>query len=378
MITRSLLILLMMGILMSCVEEFQPELDEFDRILVVDGQLTTEEGPYTVRLSISSGLDIIAIEPVSGATVTIVEKNGPAENLLETEPGVYQTQAGGLQGVPGKNYKLQFSVNGKQYESDYELLKEPPVITEVEPRLEYKAFPDAPEEVPGIQFYVNSATSTYPEDYYLWTQEGTYKYEADYLVYFVFEGILKEFTNKDSLKVCYRTYKVGEIYTANTDNLSVSQVVDQPLHFLPATDKKLYLRYSMLTRQYSISQAAYDFWYSIEQQISSSSSLYSTQPYQIRGNVKNITDTEEPVLGYFLVAGVAENRIFVNRPQDVEIYIPECGLDFMSYPWIFYYPPSEWPIYVTVADNGRAISGPGCLDCREIGGQLEPPPFWEE
>ncbi|MCB0652295.1 MAG: DUF4249 domain-containing protein [Saprospiraceae bacterium] len=379
MTIRWYILLVLASVLSACVEEFQPKLDEFDNLLVVDGEITNEEGPYTIKLSVSSGLEIISPEPVTGATVAIVEENGVAETLTEQEPGIYRTAPGGIQGTVGKKYKLIINQNGKNYESEYELLKQPTPIASVEAVQEYKAFPDAPEEVPGIQFYVNTGTSSNEKDYYLWSQEGTYKYEANLLIYFVYEGVIKEFKNRDSLKTCYLTYKVGEVYTANTDNLTVPVITNLPLHFLPATDIKLTIRYSMLTRQYSITKQAYDFWHAIERQTSNGGALYTSQPYQIRGNLTNVNNPDEPVLGYFMVAGVAENRIFVDRPENAEIYIADCFLDYMGYAYIFGLPPSEWPIYVTQGEGGgRAVASDGCMDCRVSGGGLLPPPFWEE
>ncbi|KAA3637718.1 MAG: DUF4249 domain-containing protein [Bacteroidetes bacterium] len=376
MIIRSGIFLCLAFLLFSCVEEFQPELDEFDNLLVVDGEITNEPGPYTINLSISSGLEIIKPEPVTGAQVVIIEEFGPAETLTEISPGTYQTAEGGIQGQIGKKYKLTINLGGKKYESEYELLKEPTDISSVDAQLEYRAFPDAPEEVPGIQFYVNTEASPHFKDYYLWRFEGTYKYQSSLLIYYVFEGTLYDFEDHDSLKTCYRTYKVGEVFTTNTDNLSVAQVNNKPLFFLPATDRKLTIRYSLLTKQYSISKEAYDFWHGIELQTSNNSSLYTSQPYQIRGNLKNVTDPDEPVLGYFLVAGVSENRIFVERPSEVEIFIPDCALDYMAYAYIFDTGPDEWPIYVTQGEFGRAIAAPGCMDCRRLGGVLEQPDFW--
>ena len=87
MITRFSVILIVLVSLISCVEEFQPQLNESDELLVVDGKITNLEGPYTIKLSRSSGLDIHAIEPVAGASVVIIEENGPTVSLTEIEPG---------------------------------------------------------------------------------------------------------------------------------------------------------------------------------------------------------------------------------------------------------------------------------------------------
>jgi hypothetical protein len=233
MITRFSVILIVLVSLISCVEEFQPQLNESDELLVVDGKITNLEGPYTIKLSRSSGLDIHAIEPVAGASVVIIEENGPAVSLTEIEPGTYQTKVDGLQGKVGKSYKLALNIEGIQYETDYELLKKPTEINSVDARFEYQASFNSPEDVPGIQFYVNTDNSTFEEDYFLWTLEGTYKYNASLMIYYVYDGSLREFDNHDTLNTCYISYDIGGIYTARTANLSVPQVLDKPLYFLP-------------------------------------------------------------------------------------------------------------------------------------------------
>lgn len=379
MTIRIIIFLPLIFLLTSCVEEFRPELDEIDQILVVDGAITNMEGPYTIKLSISSELKIISPEPVSGAILTIVEEDGVSETLTEVLPGTYRTKEGGIQGTVGNSYKLVLETEGEKYETEYEVLKEPIPISSVDAKLEYKAFPDAPEELPGIQFYVNSETSNDPETYLLWNLEGTYKYKSSLLIYYEFNGFISEFKNHDSLQTCYLTYRINDIYTANTINLEVPQITAKPLNFIPAIDRKLKIRYSLLTSQFSVSKEAYDFWHSLEQQIANNTSLYTSQPYQVRGNLKNINDPTEPVLGYFMVAGQSQNRIFIDSPQEVEILIEDCVLDFMGYAYIFWTRQSEWPIYITQSESGgRAIAAEGCMDCRKSGGFLEAPPFWVE
>jgi hypothetical protein len=379
MTIRILILLPLVLFLNSCVEEFRPDLDEINQFLVVDGGISNIEGPYTIKLSISSGLDIISPEPISGAIVSIVEEDGMEEILTEVEPGTYMTKEGGIQGIIGHSYKLMLEIEGKKYESEYEVIREPTAIKSIDAELEYRSFPDATEEVPGIQFYVNSEVSKDPETYFLWLQEGTYKYKSSLLIYYEFNGFISEFNNHDSLQTCYLTYRIHEIQTANTNNLEVPEIKAKPLHFLPANDRKLKIRYSLLTSQLSVSKAAYEFWYGLERQTKNNTSLHTSQPYQIRGNVKNMNDSTEAVLGYFLVSGQSQKRIFLDRPNEVEIYIEDCALDYMGYAYIFWTRQPEWPIYITQGASGaRAIAAKGCMDCRRTGGVLEAPSFWVE
>jgi hypothetical protein len=376
MITRIWVILLIVLSLGSCVEEFQPQLEDTDPLLVVDGKLSNLEGPYTISLARSTGLDIQDLEAVTGAEVSILEKNGPTVILEEIEPGTYRTAENVLQGEVGKSYKLQINVGGKHYESDYELLKKPTAIASVEPRFEYQSTFESPEDVPGIQFYIDTEESTFKEDYYLWNLEGTYQYHSSLLIYYVYDGSLREFDNHDTLHTCYQTYDIGGVFTAGTENLNVAQVVDKPLYFLPAVDRRLSVRYSLLTTQYSLSKDAYEFWKQVEIQSAGGESLYTTQPYQIRGNVKNVNDSDEAVLGYFTVAGVSQNRIFVDKPEEVNIEFEKCIPDGLALMLIFDLPAEYWPIYLPGAEDGLGWVEPECMDCQLLGGVLEKPSFW--
>ncbi|RLD45961.1 MAG: hypothetical protein DRI88_08155, partial [Bacteroidetes bacterium] len=108
------------------------------------------------------------------------------------------------------------------------------------------------------------------------------------------------------------------------------------------------------------------------------------QPYQIKGNVHNVDNGEDVLLGYFLVAGVSEKRIFVNRPlsTEVEFYYGICVLndrDYDAYRALGWTGPAVWPLYVTTdSDNRRALPDQRCMDCRLKGGTIEKPDFWTD
>lgn len=376
MITRIWVILFFAVSLVSCVEEFQPQLEETDPLLVVDGKISNLEGPYTINLARSTGLNIQDIEVVTGAEVYILEENGPTVSLEEIAPGTYVTAKNALQGQVGKSYKLQVNIQGQRYESDYELLKKPTAIASVEPRFEYQATFASPEDVPGIQFYINTEESTFKEDFYLWKLEGTYQYHSSLLIHYVYDGSFHEFQNHDTLNTCYKSYDIGGVFTAGTENLSVAQVVDKPLYFLPAIDSRLSVRYSLLTTQYSLDKEAYEFWKEVEMQSAGGESLYTTQPYQIRGNVKNVNRPDEAVLGYFTVAGVSQNRIFVDKPLEANIVLEDCIPDPLALMLIYDLPPEYWPIYLPGGEDGLGWVEPECMDCQLLGGVLDKPTFW--
>ena len=95
----------------------------------------------------------------------------------------------------------------------------------------------------------------------------------------------------------------------------------------------------------------------------------------------NRDDPDEPVLGYFMVAGHAQRRIFVNRPPaTIPFYYPICELgdgDFDAYKYIRWTDHNTWPLYVTEDITGaNALPPQKCIDCTKKGGSIIKPEFW--
>ncbi|MFT7452750.1 MAG: hypothetical protein ACI9VN_003485, partial [Patescibacteria group bacterium] len=135
----------------------------------------------------------------------------------------------------------------------------------------------------------------------------------------------------------------------------------------------------LLVKQLTINKEAHTFWNNIQGQIENQENLYNSQPFQIRGNLFNIDDSEETVLGFFMVAAQNEKRIFVDPPQGLDIRKDACFPDYMSYGLISLLPAAVWPVYIYEDDQGeRALSNDECFDCRERGGTLDRPDFWED
>jgi hypothetical protein len=368
----------------SCVDEYWPALDKYENLLVIDGSITNESGPYTVKLSLSSKVDEIRILPVSNATVMIMDDLGESEVLVEMEPGTYLTSPTGIQGVIGRAYKIKIvTSDNKTYESEFEEIRNPTEIETIYTELEYHEQEDIAHILTGYQFYFNTDPAATDTNYFLTRLEATYEYHADFLIRFIFDGTLRPFTNSDSLQTCWRTYKVPEIYTYSTLNLTEPVIERYPLHFVDTETRDLYIRYSLLMRQFTLSEKAYTFWTAVKEQNSNQGGLYNTQPYQVRGNLVNKSDSEEPVLGYFTVAGVTSKRIFVNPPPStVRFYFPVCVLgewEYENFATIYQTVPDEWPVYATTDANGsRALPNQECMDCQRSGGTIIKPDFWED
>jgi len=361
----------------GCKEEFQIDSIQFDDLLVVEGFITNQPGPYTIKISTSAHVDNPAKYPKTNCIINIQDDQGYSEKLMEIEPGVYNTDK--IQGEIGKSYKISIvTPDNKEYESEFQEMLTPVEIDTIFANLEYHDSDENSFKNPGYQFYVNTKQSTQSENYYLWTLNETYEYTVDYTVFDVTQitdnnaRFIRDFT---PLFRCWKTNDVKKIYTAESANLTSSLISNKSLHFVNAETKKLSHRYSLLLKQYTIDNTSYNFWKGIENQISGENFLFLTQPYNIKGGIVNINDSKEIVLGHFTVASVDEKRSFVNKP-DVSFSYEICWVYLDKIDWGKAADENNLVYLVKTHNDLVGAIKPHCLDCRFEGGDINKPDFW--
>ncbi len=373
-------------LLNSCVEKYWPDIgNKYEKILAVDGMITNKPGPYTIRLSLSSSVRIVDSSPVEGCELTISDNTGYSETLYEIEPGVYKTNPA-FQGVVGKKYKLTIhSPDEKTYESGFQELKSPVGIDTLYAHIEFKNNPDADYDLAGYQFYVSTNAAIEDTNYYFWKLEQTYKFNSNYRIRYMFDGQYHSIPHPAPYYTCWKTNTVPELFTYNTLQLNEPVIRDLPLHYVTTETKELSIKYSVLVKQLTLTREAYNYFHRLQDQVGQGT-LYDKQPYQIYGNMANVNDAEEPVLGYFLVAGSAEKRIFVDKPEDLDFYYnATCGMITDDLWRMLMSIRHNWPVFLTIIYDEEGGGGTtalpnrqSCLDCREADGDTTMPVFWEE
>ena len=372
-----LLILFIFFSLYSCITPFEPEIDEGVQYLNIDGSIVKGRDIQKIVVSRSTSINERSFNPVEGCNVVVIDDTGVRFEFTDDEKGVYTAEINDNDLQFNKSYKLQVTTpSGDVYESQYEKLNENPPVDSVYYITETKYSIEDDEDIKGLQFYIDLKASENEPRYYRWNIVETWEYHARYPIDKYFDGEnVYWFPNYDSLYYCYSTDGVDGLFSSSTINLQKNEKKKIHLHFVSGNTTKLSVKYSILVRQYSLSEGAYNYWNQKKIDLMESNGMYTTQPAQSISNFKNINNPNEIILGYFWASSETQKRIFFRGP--FEGYFKwGCELDTFKIEeyWerniIVYiqYDPILSINYTT--DNY-------CFDCRESGGSIEKPDFWD-
>ena len=107
-------VVLVLVLFSACSDVVDVDLKHVEPQMVIDGTVTDQPGPYTVKISKTGDYyEPSRFSAVSGAIVKIADHTGYSETLQETEKGIYLTHS--LQGIPGQTYTLTVIAEGKEY-----------------------------------------------------------------------------------------------------------------------------------------------------------------------------------------------------------------------------------------------------------------------
>jgi hypothetical protein len=309
------LILLVLGLVSSCLTPYQPDTQSIGRAMVVEGLISDQPGPYAVNLTQTadytySGLNLL----VTAATVTLSDNLGNKEILKETKPGSYQTAVNGIRGIVGRSYKISIKTStGKQYESSLELLKAAPPISKLSYEYKYNPAPFENDKKNTWEVYLDTKDPETTGDYYRWVWKNYDKIDA---------CKLSDNINADGFYIgipcCSACWDINQCYS-NCINISSDAAINgkaisrQYIMSVPFTSRAIYY---LEVEQQSISPGAYQFFNSVKKLVNNTGGLFDSAPATVGGNMKCISNPDEAVYGYFGAAGISVLSLKVDRSKD--------------------------------------------------------------
>jgi hypothetical protein len=193
---------------------------------------------------------------------------------------------------------------------------------------------------------------------------------------------------------CFANAASSHILLNSTAKLKQDVVYQFPITIVPFTSEKIETKYSILVKQYALTGDAYEFYSNIQKNTEQLGSIFDAQPSQLSGNIHNVADATEPVVGYVSVTNAQSKRIFITNAvlpigtstsypytceQDSAFYKDKQGYNDVQN-LLINQPITDLPtegLYTpTGVIYGYLYSSIYCTDCT-LRGTTQTPSFWK-
>jgi hypothetical protein len=212
--------------------------------------------------------------------------------------------------------------------------------------------------------------------YYRWEYEETWEYWSWFDSNLGYRnGQIYYRDSADMLNKCWTTLRSTDVLLGTSTKLTEDRIDEHVVAVVPNETDKIGIKQSALT------QKAFEYCETLRKNSKDLGNIFGVQPSQLIGNIKCITNPEEPVIGYMTASSVTEKRIFIQRADVlnwiVPTQLPYCTEKVYAPDTVFYVlqDTSLAPAYY-VTGGGVAIAKNSCVDCRRKGGITKKPDFW--
>jgi hypothetical protein len=329
----------------SCIEPFNVTLPDNRGYVVVDGLITDQPGPYTIRLFRPSSLSdqLTTVEWIRNASLTIYDEQNNTVTLTEGAAGSYKTDKN-FRGVPGRTYTLRISISDdEQYESlpqkllpvgeigrvYYEFVQvEDPLTTNM-----------AKEPKNGFNIFLDGDLVPEQNKLARWRTVGTYElltYPANHKR----EGGGHDITLNENGEggiwdpplcsgislvpflrlvgpctccLCWPSIYDKAPIVSEKKLLNDNHVERLHLAFVPARKDYFREKYYFQVDQMSVTPEAFEYWTNIKKQSGTGNDLFQTPSAKTLGNMKPVGDAKTPIMGLFGVSSVRTVSFYINR-----------------------------------------------------------------
>lgn len=376
----------------SCIDEYeipQTAAVKYETEIMIAGRILGGD-VSEFYLSYTTPLNSDEEAPdILNAEVHVVGQNGYRSEAAEfdIEENCYTVDTRALEN--NTHYAVEVTVDGDTFQSDFQPLLTAPEIDEVTWQ----------ENESSVSIYVTTLAEKDEPRNYMWTFEEDWEIHAE--VDMRGYDIIKPIYNKEhypDLTETHNPYYYGwmhdvshKILMHSTSDLSENVIKDTKLHEIGIEDIRISYIYSILVKQWSLSDEAYNYYATLKRYTEKNEGLFTPILSDYQGNVSCLTNPKRRVHGYVLASNVKTKRIFIYEEdfknmrsqyshdlcmaKKRDVYPQDFVALIGSYPWL-----SPWVIMAPDADwyhKDATIYTWYCVDCRQTEGITKKrPDFW--
>ncbi|NRA47840.1 MAG: DUF4249 domain-containing protein [Phaeodactylibacter sp.] len=263
--------------LSSCQDVISLEIENFEEVLVVEGGIThrtnSNDLAQTIKISKTKGFfDQASDAHVEDAEV-VVSDGINSYTFTHSGNGAYK---GEVPTQPGMTYTLSIAYNGQRYEAQETMVEVPPIDSIYAVFEEESVFSDA-----GYVVQIDVQDPADQANYYHWK---LFKNDEFFIV--------PDGGNQFNLIASDQFFN-GELITGIEPNEEVIVEVGDHIR----------------VEQHGITERYYSFLEQFFELTGGSFGLGDPPPARISGNIQNLSDPDQSMLGYFAVTSVAEATV---------------------------------------------------------------------
>ena len=342
-------------LVVACVDPIHFDVTTPESLIILDGSITDDAGPYTITISRGLRLDSDTTknEGVTGAKIMLLSDKGEAEPFVETGRGEYKT-GGVIRGSIGTSYHIIVQMaDGGTFESEPETIMPAGTIQDIRYQFEHRTVKKLEEilraDVFNIFVDANANSTEEGSTFVRWRMTGTYKVgtnpethktwiQGEFYYKTPFEcsgyvvdpaipgGVLRQATECTCCSCWIKQYE-------SIPRLSDSDLVEGgafrnlKVGEVPITRATFFEKYLVQIEQMTISKNAFNFFNIIRAQKEGAASLFQPTPGVLKGNIKPVKSDYE-IIGLFWASSSYKKSIFIHE-SDVPYLLP---VDDIPYP----------------------------------------------
>jgi hypothetical protein len=309
---RCLFLLIFSFSFFCCVRRIQPPIRESAEKLVVEGMITTDSTPYTVKLSYTGQITNASAyidsnqNFISDAVVIIRDDQGDSTLCTLVSPGTYQSTDNNFIGVVGSTYTLEVHLsNGSTYLSTAEKIPSLPPIDSVTVVYDSTSVTDV--RPTQLIVSVNVPDPADQVNYYRWTASGYIPRKSwgspctigsppctdPYMC--SCHALCEQFLGSNAVNIL-------------SDQLINGREIIQPVFYSPVY---WFGKHFIEIKQMSMNRDMYQFWEQYLQQTNRTGSILDPLPASLIGNIRNASDSNDLALGYFGASAVITKKVTI-------------------------------------------------------------------